>query len=61
MDLKKEYDTFLEKSFKKDQRFRKMIATDFEHFFNMNKRAPELLSHFIDEQLKNGSKNVIDD
>ncbi|OQV17685.1 Cullin-3-B [Hypsibius exemplaris] len=51
-------DLFLEKSFKKDQRFRRMIAADFEYFFNLNKRAPELLSLFIDEQLKNGNKNL---
>ncbi|XP_055355504.1 cullin-3-like isoform X2 [Paramacrobiotus metropolitanus] len=59
LDLKREYDLFLEKSFKKDPRLRKMIATDFEYFFNLNKKSPELLTLFIDEQLRNASKNVL--
>lgn len=35
-----------------------MIASDFEHFLNLNQKSPEYLSLFIDDKLKKGVKGV---
>jgi hypothetical protein len=35
-----------------------MIASDFEHFLNLNPKSPEYLSLFIDDKLKKGVKGV---
>jgi len=37
-----------------------MIASDFEHFLNLNPKSPEYLSLFIDDKLKKGVKGVSD-
>lgn len=56
LDLKDRMDDFLDKSFKKDGLFKKMICTDFEWFVNLNQKSPEYLSLFIDDKLKKGVK-----
>lgn len=35
-----------------------MIASDFEHFLNLNPKSPEYLSLFIDDKLKKGVKGM---
>jgi hypothetical protein len=35
-----------------------MIASDFEHFLNLNPKSPEYLSLFIDDKLKKGVRGV---
>ena len=37
-----------------------MIGKDFEYFLNLNSKAPEYLSLFIDEKLKKGVKGLGD-
>ncbi|KAI6210142.1 CULLIN-2 domain-containing protein [Aphelenchoides besseyi] len=58
IDLKDQFDKFLEQSFLNDKEFKKAIQTDFEFFFNQNKKSPEFLSLYIDDKLKKGSKTL---
>merc|ERR1719495_1982913 len=58
--LKDRMDDFLEKSFQKDQLFKKMMCSDFEYFVNLNNKSPEFLSLFIDDKLRKGSKMYSD-
>jgi cullin 3 len=58
LDLKDRFDHFLKNSFNNDKIFKQMIASDFEHFLNLNPKSPEYLSLFIDDKLKKGVKGV---
>ena len=58
LDLKDRFDHFLHNSFNNDKIFKQMIASDFEHFLNLNPKSPEYLSLFIDDKLKKGVKGV---
>lgn len=58
LDLKDGFDHFLKNSFNNDKIFKQMIASDFEHFLNLNPKSPEYLSLFIDDKLKKGVKGV---
>ncbi|KRZ83754.1 Cullin-3 [Trichinella sp. T8] len=56
LSLKSRFDQFLSQAFENDSLFRRVISSDFEHFFNLNPSSPEYLSLFIDDKLKKGSK-----
>nr|CAD7407206.1 unnamed protein product [Timema cristinae] len=58
LDLKDRFDHFLHNSFNNDKIFKQMIASDFEHFLNLNPKSPEYLSLFIDDKLKKGVKGM---
>ncbi|XP_075211864.1 cullin 3 [Lycorma delicatula] len=58
LDLKDRLDHFLHNSFANDKIFKQMIASDFEHFLNLNQKSPEYLSLFIDDKLKKGVKGM---
>lgn len=58
LDLKDRFDHFLKNSFNNDKIFKQMIASDFEHFLNLNPKSPEYLSLFIDDKLKKGVKGM---
>ncbi|GAB6020164.1 Cullin-3 [Chamberlinius hualienensis] len=58
LDLKERFDHFLYQSFNGDKIFKHMIASDFEHFLNLNSKSPEYLSLFIDDKLKKGVKGM---
>ncbi|KAF2359059.1 Cullin N-terminal [Trinorchestia longiramus] len=58
LDLKDRYNHFLHHSFNNDKLIKQMIATDFEHFLNLNSKSPEYLSLFIDDKLKKGVKGM---
>ncbi|KAI6240791.1 CULLIN-2 domain-containing protein [Aphelenchoides fujianensis] len=66
LDLKDQYDKFLEESFLNDKEFKKTIQTDFEFFLNYNpspntqphSKSAEYLSLYIDEKLKKGLKDM---
>ncbi|XP_072376964.1 cullin-3 isoform X1 [Diabrotica undecimpunctata] len=58
LDLKDGFDHFLQNSFNNDKIFKQMIASDFEHFLNLNPKSPEYLSLFIDDKLKKGVKGM---
>ncbi|XP_018327780.1 cullin-3 isoform X2 [Agrilus planipennis] len=58
LDLKDRFDHFLVNSFNNDKIFKQMIASDFEHFLNLNPKSPEYLSLFIDDKLKKGVKGM---
>lgn len=58
LDLKDRFDHFLLNSFANDKIFKQMIASDFEHFLNLNAKSPEYLSLFIDDKLKKGVKGM---
>lgn len=58
LDLKDRFDVFLNNSFNNDKTFKQTIASDFEHFLNLNNKSPEYLSLFIDDKLKKGVKGV---
>ncbi|KAI6218855.1 CULLIN-2 domain-containing protein [Aphelenchoides fujianensis] len=67
LDLKDQYDKFLEESFLNDKEFKKTIQTDFEFFFNFNptpnsqphSKSAEYLSLYIDDKLKKGLKDAM--
>ncbi|GMT32261.1 hypothetical protein PFISCL1PPCAC_23558, partial [Pristionchus fissidentatus] len=56
IDLKDRFDHFLKDAFENDGTFKNKIQSDFEFFFNKNKRSPEFLSLYIDDKLKKGQK-----
>ncbi|XP_019868057.2 cullin-3-A isoform X2 [Aethina tumida] len=58
LDLKDSFDHFLKNSFDNKKIFKQMIASDFEHFLNLNPKSPEYLSLFIDDKLKKGVKGM---
>ncbi|XP_047105774.1 cullin-3 [Schistocerca piceifrons] len=58
LDLKDRFDHFLHNSFNNYKIFKQMIASDFEHFLNLNPKSPEYLSLFIDDKLKKGVKGM---
>ncbi|WVR09639.1 hypothetical protein IAU60_006712 [Kwoniella sp. DSM 27419] len=61
LDLKDKYDDILDKAFGGDRQVQVSINEAFQSFINHNKRAPEYLSLFIDENLKKGTKAKTDD
>lgn len=56
LDLKDQYNAYLEESFQKDPLFKQAISSDFEYFINLNEKSPEYLSLFVDDLLKRGLK-----
>ncbi|GMT04619.1 hypothetical protein PENTCL1PPCAC_26793, partial [Pristionchus entomophagus] len=60
IDLKDRFDHFLKDAFDNDSNFKNKIQSDFEFFFNKNKRSPEFLSLYIDDKLKKGQKCLND-
>ncbi|KAF8383258.1 cul-3 [Pristionchus pacificus] len=60
IDLKERFDHFLKDAFDNDSSFKNKIQSDFEFFFNKNKRSPEFLSLYIDDKLKKGQKCLND-
>ncbi len=56
LDFKNKFDTILDTAFAKDTGCETSINEAFESFINTNKRAPEFISLFIDENLKKGLK-----
>lgn len=58
LTLKDRFEHFLHYSFNNDKLFKHMIASDFEHFLNLNPKSPEYLSLFIDDKLKKGVKGM---
>lgn len=58
LELKDRFDHFLKNSFNDDKIFKQAIASEFEHFLNLNSKSPEYLSLFIDDKLKKGLKGV---
>ncbi|GMR35233.1 hypothetical protein PMAYCL1PPCAC_05428, partial [Pristionchus mayeri] len=51
---------FLKEAFDNDASFKHKTQSDFEFFFNKNKRNPEFLSLYIDEKLCKGDKCLND-
>lgn len=58
LELKEQFDTFLEQSFGNDKEFKKTIQDDFCFFFNSNSKNAEFLAIYVDDKLKKGRKNV---
>ncbi|GAA5912517.1 hypothetical protein JCM6882_004789, partial [Rhodosporidiobolus microsporus] len=56
LDLKDKFDTLLEKAFASDKEFEKAINGAFSSFVNENRKSPEYISLFIDENLRKGLK-----
>ncbi|CBQ68511.1 related to Cullin-3 [Sporisorium reilianum SRZ2] len=56
LDFKNKFDAILDTAFVKDTGCETAINEAFESFINSNKRAPEFISLFIDENLKKGLK-----
>ncbi|GAA5852604.1 hypothetical protein JCM8547_002559 [Rhodosporidiobolus lusitaniae] len=56
LDLKDKFDTLLEKAFSSDKEFEKAINAAFSEFVNANRKSPEYISLFIDENLRKGLK-----
>ena len=56
LEFKNKFDSILEIAFARDTGCETSINEAFESFINTNKRAPEFISLFIDENLKKGLK-----
>lgn len=56
LEFKNKFDSILDTAFVKDTGCETAINEAFESFINSNKRAPEFISLFIDENLKKGLK-----
>ncbi|EST04494.1 Cullin, N-terminal [Kalmanozyma brasiliensis GHG001] len=56
LEFKNKFDSILDLAFAKDTGCETAINEAFESFINTNKRAPEFISLFIDENLKKGLK-----
>ncbi|KAF9292151.1 Cullin-3 [Mortierella alpina] len=61
LDLKERFDTILVSAFGKDKSFETAINSAFEQFINLNPKAPEFMSLFIDNKLKKDFKGKSDD
>ncbi|KAG0216268.1 Cullin-3 [Mortierella sp. GBA30] len=61
LDLKDRFDTILASAFGKDKSFETAINSAFELFINLNPKAPEFMSLFIDNKLKKDFKGKSDD
>ncbi|KAF9920567.1 Cullin-3 [Linnemannia zychae] len=61
LDLKERFDVFLSQAFAKDKSFETAISSAFESFINLNPKAPEFMSLFIDNKLKKDFKGKSDD
>lgn len=58
LDLKDKFDTLLAKAFASDKAFEKSINDAFSVFVNENRKSPEYISLFIDDNLRKGLKGV---
>jgi len=58
IDLKDQFDHFLQNAFQNDKDFKNKIQGDFGHFLNLNNKSPEFLSLYVDEKLKRGTKSL---
>ncbi|KAK3829359.1 MAG: Cullin [Benniella sp.] len=61
LDLKERFNTILTTAFAKDKPFETAINSAFEKFINLNPKAPEFMSLFIDNKLKKDFKGKSDD
>ncbi|KAF9348817.1 Cullin-3 [Mortierella sp. AD094] len=61
LDLKERFDAILNSAFAKDKSFDTAINSAFETFINLNPKAPEFMSLFIDNKLKKDFKGKSDD
>lgn len=58
LHFKAQCDHFLTEAFNNDRLCKQTITGDFEHIINLNSRAPECLTLFINDKLKNCAKGV---
>ena len=58
LDIKDKFDKILDSSFNKDKSFINEVNSALGHVINLNRKSPEFLSLFIDENLKKGFKGV---
>lgn len=58
IELKDQFDRFLQDAFNDDRDFKNCIQSDFEHFLNISQKAPEYLSLYIDDKLKKGLRSL---
>ncbi|KAH9945167.1 Cullin-domain-containing protein, partial [Epithele typhae] len=56
LDLKDRFDSIWQRAFEKCRDLESCVNEAFETFINVNERAPEFISLFIDENLKKGLK-----
>jgi len=61
LDLKDKFDRILRDGFSDDKGIQTAINEAFQTFINENKKAPEYISLFIDENLKKGLKGKTED
>ncbi|XP_068169694.1 cullin-3-like, partial [Antennarius striatus] len=60
LDLKDQFDHFLTESFRSNELLKKNIRGDFEYILNLNSHSPEYLSLFINDKLRQSSKETIE-
>jgi cullin 3 len=58
LEEKDKYDCVIAKAFCSDKTFTHALHGAFEHFVNLNARAPEYISLFVDEYLRKGLKGA---
>jgi len=61
LDEKDKYEKIINLEFSNDQLFQNALSSSFEFFINLNPRAPEYISLFIDNKLRKGLRGVCED
>ncbi|KAJ8592195.1 Cullin-domain-containing protein [Rhizopogon salebrosus TDB-379] len=60
LDIKDKFDCIWERAFESNRELESSLNEAFEDFINLNEKAPEYISLFIDENLKKGLKGKTD-
>ena len=53
--------SLIREAFQSDKTFQNALNSAFEHFLNLQPRAPEYMSLFLDDKLKRGAKGASED
>jgi cullin 3 len=61
LNEKDKYDNIINVSFNSDKSFMNALNSSFEHFINLNNRAPEFISLFVDDKLRKGVKDATEE
>ncbi|CAA7396077.1 unnamed protein product [Spirodela intermedia] len=58
LDEKDKYDKIIGSSFNNDKTFLNALTSSFEYFINLNGRAPEFISLYVDDKFRRGLRGV---
>ena len=61
LDEKDKYDRIIGSAFNNDKAFQNALTSSFEYFVNLNGRAPEFISLYVDDKFRKGLRGVGED